>query len=49
MRNKFIEKLVIEAEKDDSIILIVGDLGFNVIEPFFEKFPTSFLSSPIEY
>lgn len=47
MRNKFIEKLVIEAEKDDSIILIVGDLGFNVIEPFSEKFPDRFFNAGI--
>ena len=47
MRNKFIEKLVIEAEKDDSIILIVGDLGYNVIEPFFEKFPNRFFNAGI--
>ena len=47
MRNKFIEKLVIEAEKDDSIILIVGDLGFNVIEPFSKKFPDRFFNAGI--
>lgn len=47
MRNRFIEKLVIEAEKDDSIILIVGDLGFNVIEPFSEKFPDRFFNAGI--
>ena len=37
MRNKFIEKLVQKAEIDESIVLIVGDLGYNVIEPFSEK------------
>jgi len=47
MRNKFIEKLVQKAEIDESIVLIVGDLGYNVIEPFSEKFPNRFFNAGI--
>ena len=39
MRNTFINNLVERARLDDSIILIVGDLGFNVVEPFQSEFP----------
>ena len=39
MRNIFIKKLVEEATKNKKIILIVGDLGFGVVEPFKSKFP----------
>ncbi len=47
MRNKFIKKLAELAEVDESIILIVGDLGYNVIEPFSEKFPKRFFNAGI--
>ena len=47
MRNTFIEKLVQLAEKDDKIALIIGDLGYNVVEPFQEKFPERFLNAGI--
>jgi len=42
MRTTFIENLVKEAKKDKSIVLLVGDLGFNVVETFQEKFPKRF-------
>lgn len=42
MRTTFIENLVKEAKKDKSIVLLVGDLGFNVVETFQENFPKRF-------
>ena len=42
MRNKFIEVLVEEARNNDKIILIVGDLGYNVVEPFQQEFQQIF-------
>lgn len=42
MRNTFAENLVKLAEKDKSIYLLVGDLGFSVFEDFIKKFPDRF-------
>ena len=39
MRNTFIKCLVERARVDQSIVLIIGDLGFNVVEPFQNEFP----------
>ena len=47
MRNKFIESLVQMAEDNEKVILIVGDLGFSVVEPFQEKFPDRFINAGI--
>lgn len=47
MRNKFIEVLVKEAKKNDKIVLIIGDLGYNVVEPFQEQFPERFFNAGI--
>jgi transketolase len=47
MRNAFIEKLTDLAEKNEKIFLIVGDLGFGVIEHFEEKFPRRFLNAGV--
>ncbi len=44
MRNKFIDLLTTEAEKNEKIFLIVGDLGFGVIEKFKNKFPDRYLN-----
>lgn len=44
MRNQFIENLVNKAKKNKKIFLIVGDLGFNVVEPFAETYPDRFLN-----
>lgn len=43
MRNKFIDTLIKEAESNDKIVLIIGDLGYNVVEPFRINFQTDFL------
>ena len=32
-RNLFISELVKEAKKNKKIVLVVGDLGFSVVEP----------------
>lgn len=42
MRTAFIDQLIKEARKNDKIFLLVGDLGYNVIEPFANEFPNRF-------
>ena len=37
MRNIFIQKLVEKASKNKKIVLVVGDLGFGIVEPFKKK------------
>ena len=44
MRNTFIRDLVNYARKYDNIVLIVGDLGFSVVEPFAEQYPDRFIN-----
>lgn len=44
MRNAFIDELTSLAEKNENIFLVVGDLGWSVIEPFADKFPERFLN-----
>ena len=44
MRNNFIEQLTLEASVNSKIFLIVGDLGFSVVEKFRDKFPNRFLN-----
>ena len=47
MRKIFINKLVKEASKNKKIILVVGDLGYGVIEPFKNKFPDRFFNAGV--
>ena len=47
MRNTFIRELVQHARKNDKIALIVGDLGFSVVEPFAEEFPDRFINAGV--
>ena len=47
MRNRFIKKLTEAAVKNDKIVLIVGDLGYNVVEEFQNKFPDRFYNAGI--
>jgi len=47
MRNAFIEELVTLAEANDHIALIVGDLGYSVIEPFADRFPDRFVNAGV--
>ncbi|MBT6047163.1 MAG: transketolase [Candidatus Scalindua sp.] len=47
MRKTFISKLCKLARQDDRICLIIGDLGFLVVEPFAKEFPDRFLNAGI--
>ncbi len=47
MRTAFINQLTEEARKDDNIFLVVGDLGFSVVEPFAKEFPERFLNAGV--
>jgi len=47
MRKIFINKLVKEASKNKKIVLIVGDLGYGVVEPFKSKFPDRFFNAGV--
>ena len=47
MRNLFIDILVKEARLNEKIVLIVGDLGFNVVEPFKKEFPNRFFNAGV--
>lgn len=44
MRKTFINTLTELAEKDKHIMLLTGDLGFMVMEPFFNRFPDRFIN-----
>jgi transketolase len=44
MRTAFIETLFELAKQDERIVLIVGDLGFTVVEPFMKQLPRQFLN-----
>jgi transketolase len=47
MRNAFIEELALLAEENEKVFLIIGDLGFGVIENFEERFPNQFLNAGV--
>jgi transketolase len=42
VRKAFAEALVGLAERDDRVVLLTGDLGYTVLEPFAERFPDRF-------
>ena len=44
MRTAFIEQLIEEARANEKIFLLVGDLGFSVVEPFADEFPDRFIN-----
>ena len=44
MRKKFIEIIFNKMKSNKKIFLIVGDLGFNVVEPILKKYPKNFLN-----
>ena len=44
MRASFVRTLVELAEEDKRIVLLTGDLGFTVVEPFAERFPGRFFN-----
>lgn len=47
MRTAFIENLIFWARSHPEIFLIVGDLGYSVVEPFAREFPNRFLNAGI--
>lgn len=47
MRNAFIEELVLLARTHKHIVLVVGDLGFSVVEPFAAEFPDRFINAGV--
>ncbi len=47
MRNAFIKQLTELARNDKRIFLIVGDLGYGVIEAFQKEFPDQFLNAGV--
>jgi len=44
LRNALIRTLVELAEQDPRILLLTGDLGYTVVEPFSERFPDRFFN-----
>jgi transketolase len=47
MRNAFIDELVMLARKHEHIALVVGDLGYSVVEPFANEFPDRFINAGV--
>jgi transketolase len=47
MRNAFVDELVKLAEANPAIALIVGDLGYSVVEPFANRFPDRFINAGV--
>lgn len=47
MRKAFIQELVALARQHPQIALIVGDLGYSVIEPFADEFPDRFINAGV--
>ncbi len=47
MRTAFIDQLIKEARINDKVFLVVGDLGFSVVEPFAQEFPDRFLNAGV--
>ena len=44
VRTAFVAALVELAERDERVVLLTGDLGFMVLEPFAERFPDRFFN-----
>jgi transketolase len=47
MRNTFIKELVKEARINNRIVLLIGDLGYSVVEEFQKEFPDRFFNAGI--
>jgi transketolase len=47
MRSAFFRALLRLAERDERVHLIVGDLGFGVVESFAQRFPNRFLNAGV--
>jgi len=44
MKTAFIQELIEQARKRPELFLIVSDMGYSVVEPFFEAFPDRYLN-----
>jgi transketolase len=44
LRAEFVEALCDAAEEDRRVVLLTGDLGFNALEPFSDRFPGRFFN-----
>ena len=44
MRTSFINQLLKEARHNERVFLLVGDLGYSVVEPFAREFPDRFMN-----
>lgn len=47
MRNAFIDELVKIAKKDKNVLMMCGDLGYNVLKEFYENMPEQFINAGI--
>lgn len=47
MRNTFVKTICKIAEEDKDIILMTGDLGFGVLDKYWEKYPDRFINAGI--
>lgn len=47
MRNTFMQALMTEAARNKNLYLVVGDVGFSVVEPFQQQYPTRYLNAGI--
>lgn len=47
MRNAFINSLLEHAKKDETINLVIGDLGYGVIDEFENQLPNQFLNAGV--
>ncbi len=47
MRNAFVRTMLELAAADPRVVLITGDLGYNVLEEFAERFPKQFLNAGV--
>ena len=47
MRDAFIKKLALMASSDEKIFLLVGDLGYGVVDDFAKSFPKQFLNAGV--
>ena len=47
MRTAFLKALEEEAARDERINLVVGDLGYSVVEPFMNRYPDRFVNAGV--
>lgn len=47
LRNSFVEELVAAARAGKEVAMVVGDLGYKVVEPFADEFPHLFFNAGV--